>query len=409
MIVRFLTSLALMWAMIVPAAAQGLFTPVAKVNDRVVTQYELTQRTLFYQALRAPGDPRELAMEKLIEERLQMQAADAMGIEVTDEQLEAGLEEFAARANLSSQEFLAALGRFGIAPETVYDFIRVGVAWRGVVRGRFAPNTQVSESEIDRALASASAQDGGLGSGGVRVLLSEIFLPTNTPEARALAEQRAGEIQQITTVEAFAAAAEQFSAAPSRANGGRQGWVDVANLPEAVRAQIFGLAPGQVTSPIPTPNALALFQLRAIEETGAPTEETVAVEFARFFLPGGRTERNLAEARRIAERVDTCDDLYGVARGLPEDRLLRDTLPIDQISGNIALELAQLDEGEISTNLTTGEGGALVVLMMCGRTFAISEEVDREVVRTQLSNARLASYANGYLEELKADAFIQIQ
>lgn len=410
MITRLLTALALVWLMAAPAAveAQNMFAPVVRVNDRVVTQYELTQRTLFYQALRAPGDIRQLAIDKLIEERLQMQAADSFGVTVSDEQLQEGLAEFAGRANLSPEQFLGAIGRLGIAPETVYDFIRAGVAWRAVVRGRFGPQTTVTEAEIDRALATASAGEASGGqSAGLRVLLSEIFLPTNTAEAAALAQQRAAEIAQITTVEAFAEAARQYSAAPTRANGGRQGWVDVANLPAAVRAQIFGLSPGQVTAPIETANALAIFQLRAIEETGAPVEQTVAVEFARFFLPGGRTQRNLAEAEKIATSVDNCDDLYGVAKGLPEDRLLRDTLPVEQISGDIALELAQLDAGEVSTNLVTGDGGALVVLMMCGRTLAIAEEVDRERVRANLTNLRLASYANGYLEELKASAYIQ--
>ena len=59
-----------------------------------------------------------------------------------------------------------------------------------------------------------------------------------------------------------------------------------------------------------------------------------------------------------------------------------------------------------STALTTGDGQALVLLMLCGRTQAISEDVSREQVRANLQNQRLASYANGYLAELKADAVI---
>jgi peptidyl-prolyl cis-trans isomerase SurA len=238
-------------------------------------------------------------------------------------------------------------------------------------------------------------------------LLSEIFLAANTPAAQASAQRRAAEIAQITTLPAFAAAARRYSAAPSRGRGGRQDWIPLGNLPPAIRAQVLALAPGEVTAPIPVPNAIALFQLRQIEETGVPDAETVAVEFARFFIPGGRTERTLAEAEKIAARTDTCDDLYGVAKGLPEERLLRDVLPVSEISGDIALELAKLDEGEVSTALTTGDGQALVLLMLCGRTLAISEDVNREAVRQNLINQRLASYAEGYLAELKADAIIQ--
>ena len=183
-------------------------------------------------------------------------------------------------------------------------------------------------------------------------------------------------------------------------------WIPLANLPPALAGQVLALAPGQVSAPIPVPNAIALFQLRALEETGAPAEQAVSVEFARYFIPGGRTADALAEAERIKGKADTCDDLYGIAKGQPEDRLLRDTLPVGDVQGDIALELAKLDNNEVSTALTTGDGQALVFLMLCGRTLAVNAEANRDQVRQNLLNQRLASYADGYLAELKADAVI---
>ena len=73
---------------------------------------------------------------------------------------------------------------------------------------------------------------------------------------------------------------------------------------------------------------------------------------------------------------------------------------------NIAAELAKLDKHEISTNLTSGNGQNLMLLMLCGRTTALGEEIDREEVSLQIQNQRLASYANSYLEQLRADARI---
>ena len=388
-------------AMAPPALAQqNLFAPVVRINDRIVTQYELQQRALFYEVLRAPGDPLETAMERLTEERLQSEAADAAGIVVDDAQVQTGMEEFASRTNLEVEQFIAVLGREGIAPETFADFVRAGLAWRAVVRGRFGPRAQVTEAEIDRALALGSQ------TGGVRVLLSEIFLPADTPARLAAAQQRALELSEIDTLPAFASAARSYSAAPSRGRGGRQDWIDLANLPPAIRAQILTLAPGQVTDPIPVPNAIALFQLRELEETESAGNEAVAVEFARYFIPGGRSAAALAEAQKIKTRVDTCDDLYGIANGQPEERLLRDVLPVEEVAGDVAIELAKLDDNEVSTALVTGDGQALVFLMLCGRTLALSEDVNREVVRQNLINQRLASYANGYLSELKSDAII---
>lgn len=384
-------------------AQQNLFTPVARVNDRVITQYELNQRALFLQLLNAPGNLEEEALSRLVDERLQLDAAAAQGVVVDEEQVLAGMEEFAGRANLGVEQFVQALAGGGVAEESFADFVRAGLAWRGVVQGRFGPRAQVSEAEIDRALALGNA------TGGVRVLLSEIFLPADTPARQAEAQRRAAELSQITTLPAFAAAARRYSAAPSRGRGGRQDWIPIGNLPPQIRAQILTLPPGGVTDPIPVPNAIALFQLRALEETEAPDTEAVAVEFARYFIPGGRTPAALAQAERIRAEVDTCDDLYGIAEGQPEEQLLRDVLPVAEVQGDVAMELAQLDENEVSTALTTGDGQALVFLMLCGRTLEINAEANREAVRQSLINQRLNSYANGYLAELKSDAVIVTQ
>ncbi len=382
-------------------AQADLFAPIARVNDRVITQYEVNQRILFYEALNAPGDLEELAMTRLIEERLQLDAARQFGIEVGPDQIEAGMAEFAGRANLTTEEFIKALGSRGIAPESFQDFVRAGIAWRNLVQGRFGPRAQVSDDEIDRALEISSAASG------VRVLISEIFLPADTPARQEAAQRRAREISEITTIPAFAAAARRYSAAPSRGRGGRQDWIPLGNLPPPIRAQILALAPGEVTDPIPVPNAIALFQLRDLEETGTPEQQVVSVEFARYFIPGGRSTAALAEAAKIEARVDTCDDLYGINKGQPEERLLRDVLPVEELQGDIAIELAKLDEGEVSTALTTGDGRAMVFLMLCGRTLAIAEETDREAIRQNLISQRIASYAEGFMAELRADAVIQ--
>jgi peptidyl-prolyl cis-trans isomerase SurA len=271
-----------------------------------------------------------------------------------------------------------------------------------VVRERFVGRDGVTEADVDRAIKRQATAPG------VRVLLNEIILPANTPAALAASERRAAEITRITSLDAFARAARSFSVSPSRAAGGRIDWLPIGNLPPAVAAQVLTLAPGQVTPPISIPNAIALFQLRQIEEVAAATPETLSVDYAAFYIPGGRSEAALAEAARIRARVDTCDDLYGVARDLPPSVLQRSTVAARDVPGDVALELAKLDENEVSTALTRDNGQALVFLMLCDRTAAASEEapVDRAAIRNRLINQRLASYASAYLAELRANATI---
>ncbi|MEO0503756.1 MAG: peptidylprolyl isomerase, partial [Pseudomonadota bacterium] len=173
---------------------------------------------------------------------------------------------------------------------------------------------------------------------------------------------------------------------------------------------LLALGPGEVTQPLPIPNAVALFQLRDIREIGAPAQEYDAVEYAAYYINGGRTPEALGIARNIRASVDRCDDLYGIAKGKPENVLDRGSLPPDEIPEDIAIELAKLDPGEVSTALTRANGNTLVFLMLCGRTPALEEDqvIDREAVAAQLRNQRLTAFSDNLLAELAAEANIVI-
>lgn len=379
------------------SSAQGLFSPAYIVNDKVVTNYEIDQRAKLLALLRAPGDPQELARKQLVEERLKLEAAQALGLTPKQDEIEAGMAEFAGRVNLDTEQFLQAIGSGGVSKESFVSFVQAGIAWRSVVQARFARKVQVSERDVDRAIQAA-----GSGSA-VRVLLSEIIIPA-TPENAAAVQEQATALSQITSLEAFARAARQYSAAPTRGTGGKINWMPISNLPPALRPAILALAPGQVTDPIPLPNAMAVFQLRAIEESGSSDPDYAAIEYATYLIPGAQSGAAQAEAAKIRADIDTCDDLYGVAKGKPAELLERVSKKPAEIPADIALELAKLDRHEVSTALTRGD--ALMMVMLCTRTPAIAADVVREDVMAQLQNSRLERYANGYLEELKADARI---
>ena len=125
-----------------------------------------------------------------------------------------------------------------------------------------------------------------------------------------------------------------------------------------------------------------------------------------YYIPGGRTEPALKEAARIAATVDTCDDLYGIAKGQPAEVLERGAKAPNDIPRDVALELAKLDRHEVSTNLTRANGQTLVFLMLCARTPVVAADAVRADVLSQLQNRRLQNYAESYLQELRADARI---
>ncbi|UYV38898.1 peptidylprolyl isomerase [Rhodobacteraceae bacterium D3-12] len=380
------------------ASAQNLFAPAIKVNDKVITRYELQQRARMLKLFRQPGNPEELARTQLVEERLKLDAAESLGLRVSEDEIKAGMEEFAGRANMTTEQFIKALAGAGVSEQTYRDFIIAGVSWRTLVRAKFGARVEVGDADVERALAANATSN-------VRVLLSEIYLPT-AQGREAQAQARAEEISKITSITAFARAARKYSAAGSRGRGGKVNWIPITQLPPAVRGQILGLAPGQVTQPLPIPGAIALFQLRAIEEGKYKEPDYAAIEYAAYYIDGGRSDSALAAAKKLRNRVDTCDDLYGVAKGQPESVLDRGSKKPGEIPNDIAIELAKLDKHEVSTNLTRANGQTLVFLMLCGRTPVLPEDLSRDNVALGIQNRRLQSFANGYLSQLRAEARI---
>lgn len=269
------------------ATAQGTFEIVARVNDDIVTTYEIQQRQRLLSLLNAPPQVLAQARDILVNERLQVQAAERFGLGATPEAIEEGVNAFAAQANLSGEQFLTLVGQAGVAPETVRDFIAAGVSWRNVVRARFGNSAEVSNAEVDRALAASA--DAGAG----------------------------------------------------------------------------------------------------------------AIDYATIPIVGGRGSDALSRAQALRDRVDTCDDLYGVR---PEG-LERRVLPPSEIPQDIAAALSRLDPDEMSFDITRGDGTLLLVTMLCGRSAELPDEA-RAQVREQLFQQRIGAYAAGFLEELRADAII---
>ncbi|MDV4145718.1 peptidylprolyl isomerase [Shimia sp. FJ5] len=398
-----MSTLALCIGLSTPANAQSAFSPAVFVGEKVVTYFEIEQRTLLLALMKFPGDPRKEARKQLVDERLQLMAAERMGIAPSEGGMDAALKSFAERLNMEPAQLIEALANEGVEEETLRAFLYARISWQGVVQTRFGSSVAVTEDEINRAIASNT------GAGGVNVLLSEIVIPV-TPQTAEQVQSLALQLSQINNQGDFEEAAKTYSQAATREDGGRLNWISITKLPPQLRPVLMALGPGDVTDPIPLPNAMAVFMMRGKRETSMPAPNYSAIEYAAYMIPGGYSEDALKTAAEMKDRVDTCDDLYGEAYGKPENVLVREALAPGKLPRDYALELAKLDEGEVSTALTrpTSDGGqALVFLMMCGRTAELKEEtVSREDVAQSLRGQRLMSFADGYLEQLRAETTI---
>jgi len=382
-----------------PASAQGLFDPVIIVNDQIITKYELDQRRRLMDALGVRGDLAQQAKDGLIGDRLKVASAAEAGLVTTDEQISKAFEDFAARNGQSLDGVLSMLAGKGVATETLRDFLTTNLVWQTLMRQRYAGSVGVSESEIDAALSATSENTN------LQILISEIVLPLIEGQEEEI-RKLAADIAKIRSFDEFSDAARQFSVAGSRSDGGKLDWIALSNLPPALRPVLLPLENGQVSEPLELPNAIAIFQMRGLNESAPTSARYSSVEYALLSVVD--TEGVTAELVDIADRAIRCDDLYGLSQNLNNATLSIMSRPPSDIPNSDALWLARLDAGEslIETRITADGSAQKSLVMLCSRTSTANQSVSRDEVRTRIQNEKLNARANSLLESMKASARI---
>ena len=153
-------------ALAAPALAQNPYAPAIMVNEGVITHYDIDQRIRLLEALGANGDLRKLAVQQLTEDRVKVQAAGAMEIELPEGAIEAGIEEFATGRGLTMDDVQLALDARGIDQQTLDDFVESGLLWRDVIgdavpRPRDADRGRPRRRARDRRQHAAGDADAG--------------------------------------------------------------------------------------------------------------------------------------------------------------------------------------------------------------------------------------------------------
>ena len=393
----------------VTLSAQSLFGPRIYVNDAIITGFDLEQKQNLLDAFQTQGSPAVDAREALIDDRLKQIEINSARIDLTENDIDLGIEDMAARATMNVDEFVAVMKDNGVEERTLRDFVAVSIGWADLVRTRFLSRARPSDEEIDRVLSQAER-------GTVEVRLAEVIMPVDEENADKV-DVVARRIAEMTDEAEFSEAARRYSVAPTSVDGGATGWLPLAGLPASLRPPLLALSHGGVSEPISLRNSIGLFQLRGIREISVGTEIYSEIQYAILGIPKNALPDISPETLSFGYN---CDDLYGLALDRPGVRVQREALAPELIPTAISSTLERLDSGEAAYLPVTAlpvvdpesddpadsipaERG---MVMVCGRTATVNENTTREEVAQVLASRQLETLANQLLERLHADAFI---
>lgn len=245
----------------------------AVVNDDIITSQDLTDRlTLALATSGLPNDPatrQRLAPQVLrgfVDEKLQLQEAQRLGLPVTDAEVDQAMETIAQRNKTNRVDLTRYLLQQKLSPRSLRDQLRAQIAWIKIINREIRPRIVVTQEQIDLVIK----RSGGATSD-PELLLSELLLPVydRAQEASVLSDA-VGLVATLRGGADFAALASQVSAAASAENGGDLGWVRTAAITPELRAQIETLKTGEISDPVVSPAGVHIFLVRGRRAGAAP-------------------------------------------------------------------------------------------------------------------------------------------
>lgn len=95
------------------------------------------------------------ALEELIDERLKLQEAKRLNVNVTDEDADKMLKNIADRNKMTLEQFTAQLKSQGTDVNAMRQRFRAMMAWNDVIRRRFGHQIAITERDVDRVVAQS--------------------------------------------------------------------------------------------------------------------------------------------------------------------------------------------------------------------------------------------------------------
>lgn len=218
-------------------------------------------------------------LDRLIDERLIVQAARRQGAEASDAQVDADLARITAQLG-GERELQAALAQRNLTTAEARRIIRLSLTVQALMP--LVTDVRVTAEDVRKAFAERRAQYDQP----EMVRVSHILIRAATPQEEERAQQTLLLIQgRLARGEKFADLARQYSEDPgSKAGGGDLGLVARGSLVPEFERVAFSLPPGKVSEPVKTPLGYHLILVQERKPARKATLEQVQAQIREQLL-----------------------------------------------------------------------------------------------------------------------------
>jgi len=387
----------------------------AIVNGEVITQSDIDQRLALLATANSGRIPpeqieplRQQVLRTLIDETLQIQAAKADKITVTDRDVDRAVARISAQNNQSPEQLADFLKRNGSSIKSLRRQIEGEIAWNRLQQKRIESFVNVAEDEVNAVLERLNAAKGT-----EEYRISEIYLPAqggNVADAATTARQI---VQQLQNGASFATYARQYSEASTAAVGGDLGWVRPAQLPQSIADAVRSMSPGEVSA-IAVPGGVSIIALQDERKVLVPDARNAVLSLKQvsvMFPPGttrAQAEPIVARFSEAARNVGGCGGAERIAAEFNAEVVSSDEIRIRDLPPALQQIMIPMQVGQATPAFGSIEEGVRV-LVLCGRDEADPSAPTFDQVLAQLNEERVNLRARRYLRDLRGAAVIEFR
>jgi peptidyl-prolyl cis-trans isomerase SurA len=397
----------------------------AVVNEGVVLQSELDtqmheiEARLHTQNVALPPESvlRQQVLDRLVQEEIQQQHADRAGIRVSDEQVNAAMEDIAARQNLKLEQLPQKLAADGIDYPQYRAELKKEIA-RQILRQRdVVQRIVVTPRELDQYLEHQKKTASAANEYNVAHILIAVAQDAK-PAQLAQSKKLAHDIDdRAHNGEDFGALAVSYSQSESALEGGSLGWRKGTELPTFLADVIGRMKPGEVSDVLQTPSGFHIVKLLDTRAAGGaqivqqvhlrhilikPTEieddATVEQKLARW------REQIVSGKEQFAVLAKTYSKDAGSAVNGGDLGWSESNVFVPEFAGVIA----SLKEGEISQPFRTQYGWHIVQLLG-HRNFDNTNEAARERAFQAMRDSRVEEATELWLQQIRDESYVELR
>lgn len=413
------------YASVAQAEKQLVDKVIAVVNDEIILKSELTEKVLKQAQMMAaqnlPVDDTNVLANKVLDtmvmEILQLERAKRIGLQVTDDEINAQLQEIASQNNITLFELR---NRLNIEAPSGFlkarDSIEKQILIQKLREREVISQAYVTESEIQNFIKRQNLAESAM-----QVKLSHILIAL--PES-ASAEQRKVALNNITNIktrllqnEDFSQLAIRYSNGSNALQGGDLGWIEENQIPSFFVTEVEKLQVGQVSDVIESPSGFHLIKLEDKKDIATANNSKTEYHLHRFVIlsDDAATSQKVPQAiAELAANMDSMQDfqaLFTRFADIPKEINADSDLgwrTLERIPEVIQQDVAALSPKNALPPLLTEKGWMILYLDDVREISEVNESERQQAIQT-IRMRKANEMFELWLRRLRDEAFIQVK